>query len=167
MLASSGMGNPSVAYVVCAAIVAGAGCAHAPATPPTATAVSAYADVRSGRAARVETHAHLFCAEQGGVEVYPTRDHSGMGDWADKVRDSWIRRDVVEAVERDPALAQAHVEVELRRGQAFLRGTVPSAAAAVKAAEDALGVPGVVAVHTELTSPDVRMAMISPAATCF
>jgi len=145
--------------------LAAAGCAHTVAAVGEPSLVAAYRDVRSGRVSHAEVGGYLFCGDGGGVEIYRTSG-GGSADWADRMRDSWIRGSVRDVVARDGALADAQIVTNVERGEAQLRGHVTSDTQAVRAATDVLGIFGVVAVSAKLDSPQ-SVAAVAPSASCF
>ena len=144
------------------------GCAHAPANTDRASVapLSAYREVRTGRTERAQAAAYLFCSAGDGVEVYRTAHGDGSGGWADKFDDTWLRSPVARVVQRDRALRDARIAVAVHQGEATLTGRVPSDAAALRAAQDALAVDGVVAVHLELDSPESAL-VVQPRLACY
>jgi osmotically-inducible protein OsmY len=65
--------------------------------------------------------------------------------------DSEIEGDVRRALDTDPSINAARISVSVLKGIVYLRGTVPTYYQIAEAAEDALGVPGVVNVLNELS----------------
>ncbi len=129
------------------------GCAHEQPTQPATQSVAAYHAVRMGEQQIVRGKSMTFCAGNDAVNVL-SRGPSDSSQYADKFRDSDLQSKVRQAIRYDSTLASQDVTVDVQRGQAVISGNLASDTDAVAAAKDALGVPGIVSVKLQTTSPE-------------
>ncbi|HEY2749470.1 MAG TPA: BON domain-containing protein [Polyangia bacterium] len=131
------------------------GCAHEQiaAAPPSRQSVAAYQAVRTGQEATSRGDGVTFCAGNGGVKAL-SQNPGDIAQWADKIRDRDLQSSVRDRIARDPSLAGQGVSVYVNEGQAMIGGDLASDADAVRAARDALAVPGLVAAKLQTTSPE-------------
>jgi osmotically-inducible protein OsmY len=132
------------------------GCAHEQpvASTPSPASVAAYRQVRAGQQPIVRGDGVTFCAGNDGVKAL-SQGPATTGGYADKFRDHDVQSSVRDQIRRDPALAGQAIDVHVEGGQANISGNLASDADAVAATKDALGVPGVVSVKVQTTSPEL------------
>jgi hypothetical protein len=134
-------------------IIAAGGCAHQAATSEPSSVTQAYREVRSGARPTVAAGGVRFCATPRGLDVVNTAP-GDTTQWNDVVRGREIEWEVQRALRADPSLRGQNINVKTSRGEVYLSGQVASDADAVRAAQQAANVSGVVFVNVALTSPE-------------
>jgi BON domain len=151
-------------------IIAAGGCAHQAATTSAPASVTqAYRDVRSGAQPTVAAGGVRFCATPRGLDVVNTAP-GDTTQWNDVVRGREIEWEVRRALREDPSLRGQNINVKTSRGEVYLTGQVASDADAVRAAQQAANVSGVVFVNVALTSPESPgpvARMDNPSSACW